>query len=102
MDEFQEEPYHGWTIQIAQGPLGYTFQCLLLEQEMSVTNEQHYLTAEQALSGGQLRADLESVRLSMTAFLQGRLQFLLLNSHERSALEASINQYIEAAQHQFS
>lgn len=102
MDEFQTEPYHGWIIEITQDALGYTFQCLQLEQQISVTNDQHYLTVEQALSGGQLRADLESVRLSLTTFLQGKFQLLLLNSHERSALEASVNQYIDLAQHQFS
>jgi len=101
MNEFQEESYHGWTIQVAQTPSGYVFQCLLLEQGIRLTNAQHYFTLEQALSAGRLRADLESVRFSLTTFLRGKFQLLLLNADERSALEHSIEQYIERAQPQF-
>lgn len=102
MAEIWEECYHGWVIQIAQEQLGYTFQCWMSGRQASVTDAQHYSTCEQALCAGHLRADMESVRLSLTAFLYGKLQFLRLNSDEQNALENSIAQYIDTARHQFS
>jgi hypothetical protein len=97
MSEIREEFYHGWIIQVAQEQVGYTFQCWMSHQEVSITDAQSYLTFEQAFIAGRSRADLESVRLSLTAFLNGKLQLLLLNSDERNALENSIVQYIDAA-----
>ncbi|MBD2464685.1 hypothetical protein H6G89_27135 [Oscillatoria sp. FACHB-1407] len=102
MDLMSEEFYHGWMIQVAQEQMGYSFQCFMAEQQNAVTDAQSYLTVEQALCAGRLRADLESVRLSLTTFLRGKLQFLWLNSDERNALEHSIAQYIDAAKHQLS
>jgi hypothetical protein len=95
-----EEIYHGWLIRIAQESVGYTFQCWRSEQQIGVTDTQHYSTFEHALRAGRLRADLESVRLSLTTFLHGKLQVLLLNSAERDSLENSIAQYIDLAKHQ--
>lgn len=98
----KESFYHGWWIEVAQEQGGYSFQCYMLEQPLSVTDTQSYPTLEQAFRAGKLRADLESVRLSLTNFLRGKLQLLLLNSDERNALENSISQYIETAKRQFS
>ncbi|GAB4367990.1 MAG: hypothetical protein Kow00121_06710 [Elainellaceae cyanobacterium] len=103
MAEIQEEFYHGWTIQIAQEQVGYTFQCWMSKpvgEQVSFTDAQYYSTVEHALRIGRWRADLESMRLSLTTFLQGKFQFLLLNSAERNALENSIAQYIDVARHQ--
>jgi hypothetical protein len=102
MTEIREEFYHGWMIQVAQEHIGYTFQCWMSEQQIGVTDAQCYSTFEQAVSAGRFRADLESVRLSLTTFLRGKLHFLLLNSDERNALENSIAQYIDTAKPQFS
>lgn len=102
MTELREEFYHGWVIQVAQEQGGYTFRCGMQEQQISVTDAQYYSTFENALRAGQLRADLESVRLALTTFLHGKRQFLLLHSEEQNALEHSIAQYIEATKHQFS
>jgi hypothetical protein len=102
MAEIREEFYHGWTIQVAQEQMGYTFQCWMARQSISVTDAQSYSTVEQAVSAGRWRADIESVRLSLTAFLHGKLQFLLLNADERNALENSIAQYIDTARPQLS
>lgn len=97
MIESWKETYHGWMIQVSEAQMGYTFHCWITEQEMGVTDAQNYSTLEQAFSAARLRADLESVRLSLTTFLQGKLQFLLLNSAEQIALENSIAQYIDKA-----
>ena len=101
MTEIREEFYHGWVIQVAQEHAGYTFQCWMSDQQVGVTDAQSYATLEHALRAGRLRADLESVRLSLTAFLHGKLKLLLLNPDERNALENSIAQYIDTAKHQF-
>lgn len=102
MAEISMEFYHGWGIRISQSQAGYSFQCWMLEQQTGVIDGQCYATLDQALRAAQLRADLESVRLALTAFLHGQLQFLLLNPEEQNALECSIMQYIDAAKHQFS
>jgi hypothetical protein len=103
MTETREEFYHGWVIQVIQEQMGCTFKCWMSEQQISsITDAQSYSTFEQALSAGRLRADLESVRLALSAFLHGKLQLLLLNSDERNALENSIAQYIATAKPQFS
>ncbi|HEY9625459.1 MAG TPA: hypothetical protein V6C78_34385 [Crinalium sp.] len=102
MTEIREEFYHGWVIRVAQEQVGYTFQCWMSEQQISVTDAQPYLTFEHAFRAGRWRADLESVRLSLTTFLHGKLHRLLLNADERSALENSIAQYIDTARSQSS
>lgn len=99
MAEITEEFYHGWMIQVAQEQVGYTFHCWRAEQQGSLTDAQPYLTLERALHAGQRRADLESVRLSLTSFLRGKFHFLLLNADERNALENSIAQYIDTVKH---
>jgi hypothetical protein len=98
----QEEFYHGWLIQVIQERAGYTVQCEIPQQQLSIHDTQHYATIEQALIAGRLRADLESVRLSLTRFLRSKLKLLLLYPDEREALESSISQYIDRAKHQFS
>lgn len=102
MAELCEEFYHGWVIQVAQEQGRYTFRCCIQAQQISVTDTQNYSTFEHALRAGQLRADLESVRLALTTFLRGKRHFLLLHSEEQNALERSIAQYIEATKHQFN
>lgn len=95
-----EEFYHGWLIQITQKQDGFCFQCWMSGGTVGVTDSQPYPTLEQALYAGKLRADLESVRLSLTSFLNSKLHRLLLNSEERSSLERSIIQYIDCAKYQ--
>ena len=102
MAEIWEEFYHGWLIQVAQDQMGYTFQCWRAGHQASVTDAQYYATFEHALRAGQLRADLESVRLSLTTFLRSKRHLLLLHLDEQNALEKSIAQYIDTANHQFS
>lgn len=102
MAEIREESYHGWMVRVAQEQTGYTFQCWMSERQVGVTDARYYSTVEQALYAGRLRADLESVRLSLTAFLHGKLQRLLLNAEEQHALENSIAQYIDIAKHRSS
>jgi len=97
MAKVREEFYHGWTICITQQQAGYAFQCWIAEHELNVTDAQHYLTFEQALSAARLRADLECVRLSLTNFLRGKLNLSLLFPGEQNALENSIAQYINTA-----
>lgn len=101
MAEIRKEFYHGWMIRVIQKQVGYTFQCWTSERLIDVTDTQQYSTIEYALCAGRARADLESVRLSLTSFLRGRLQLLLLNSDERNALEDSIAQYINTAKSEF-
>lgn len=98
-----EDFYHGWVIQVEREPVGYTFQCWMSEQQVDVglTDAQYYSTFDQALSAGRLRADLESVRLSLTNFLRGKLKHLLLYPDEQNSLENSIAQYIDLAKNQF-
>lgn len=95
-----EEFYHGWLIQITQKQDGFFFQCWMSAETVGVTDSQSYTTQEQALCAARLRADLESVHLSLTSFLNGKLHRLLLNSEERNALEQSIIQYIDWAKYQ--
>lgn len=102
MTEIWEESYHGWAIQAVQADKGYLFNCWMPEQQMGVTDMQYYQTLDQAFRAGRLRADLESVRLSLTTFLRGNLQLLLLGTEEKNALESSIARYIDTAKHQFS
>jgi hypothetical protein len=102
MTETRKEFYHGWVIQVVQEQWGCTFQCWMSGQQGSVTDARSYSTFEQALNAGRLRADLESMRLSLNTFLSGKLQFLLLNAEERNALENSIARYIDATQPQLS
>lgn len=102
MVEIKTESYHGWTIRICRGQTDYTFQCWMLEQHVGIIDIQCYSTVEQALRAARWRADLEAVRLSLTTFLHGKLQFLLLNAEEQKALENSITQYIDSAKRQFS
>jgi hypothetical protein len=102
MANISPEFYHGWVIRISQDQAGYFFQCWMSEQQTVIIDAQCFSTLDQALQAAKLRADLESVRLSLTAFLRGKLQFLLLNPEEQNALEHSIVQYIDAAKHQFS
>lgn len=93
----QEISYHGWMIEIIQETSGYRFQCWMTDHLMGVTDYHYYNTFQQAISAGQLRADLESVRLSLTSFLQSKLHRLLLKAPERKALENSIATYIDQA-----
>lgn len=102
MAEIREELYHGWSIQITQDQRGYLFRCWTSEHLIGVTDAQYYPTFGQALRAGHLRADLESVRFSLTTFLRGKRHRLLLDPNEQNALESSISQYIEIARHQFS
>ncbi len=92
-----QEPYHGWLIELIQEQAGYSFQCCWLEKSISVSDHQIYVTSEQALRGARLRADLETVRLSLSNFLQGKLQRLLLSPDERASLENSIAQIVDSA-----
>ncbi|MBD2314159.1 hypothetical protein H6G20_21040 [Desertifilum sp. FACHB-1129] len=97
-----EEFYHGWVIQVTQQPDGYIFQCWMSEKRTSVTDTQSYPTIDRAFRAGQLRADLESVRLSLRNFIRGKLKLLQLYPDEQNALENSVAQYIDTATHQLS
>lgn len=90
------EPYHGWLIEVVEEATGYSFRCHHPMQELVVGDHQAYLTYEQALKVARLRADLESVRLSLVYFLHSKLQLLLLSPNERAALENSITQCVDA------
>lgn len=102
MVQIQEEFYHGWLIQVAEGQLGYAFYCWIEGRPSGITDAQPYATVRAALQAGKLRADLESVRLALTTFLNGKRQFLLLHPDERNALEGSITDYIDTVSHQLS
>ncbi len=102
MAEIQDEFYQGWIIQIAQDQLGFRFYCWMVERQTGISDGQFYATVEAALRAGRLRADLETVRLALTSFLNGKRQFLLLHIDERNALENSIDRYIDTVKHQFS
>lgn len=102
MIEIQEEFYHGWMIRVSRQQIGYTFLCWIADQDIGITDARSYSTASQALRAGQLRADLESVRLSLTTFLYSKLQCVHLTSDEREALEYSLFRYIDTAQHWLS
>lgn len=93
----KQEPYHGWLIELISEQAGYSFQCCWPEKSITASDNQIYATSEQALRGARLRADLETVRLSLSSFLQGKLQRLLLSSDERTALENSITQIVDSA-----
>ncbi|HEY9880681.1 MAG TPA: hypothetical protein V6D29_19645 [Leptolyngbyaceae cyanobacterium] len=93
------EPYHGWLVEIVEESSGYSFRCHHPKQELVVSDHQVYLTYEQALKVARLRADLESVRLSLVYFLHSKLQLLLLSPAERSALENSITHCVNATIH---
>lgn len=95
-----KEFYNGWLIQIAREQIGYSYQCSAPEQQTMKADMCRYATVDAALHAAKLRADLEGVRLSLTQFLHGKLQRLLLNSEEKTALENSIAQFIDATQHQ--
>jgi hypothetical protein len=95
-----EELYHGWLIQITQKQDDFFFQCWMSAGTIGVADSYPYTTLEQALSAARLRADLESVRLALTSFLNSKLHRLLLNTDERNALEQSITQYIDSTKYQ--
>ncbi|HEY9669235.1 MAG TPA: hypothetical protein V6C91_20655 [Coleofasciculaceae cyanobacterium] len=90
-----EESYQGWLIRVVEEPGGYAFQCWILDRELSVSDRKLYSNREQALKAAKLRAKLESVRLSLTGFLHGKLQLLLLSPDEVTALENSISQFVD-------
>lgn len=96
----QREQYHGWVIELMSDQVGYSFQCRHPDQNIVISNRRTYLTYEKALETAKLRADLESVHLSLSHFLDGKFQLFLLNPVERSALENSIVQCIDAVSHQ--
>ncbi|MBD1912835.1 MULTISPECIES: hypothetical protein [unclassified Leptolyngbya] len=95
-----KEFYNGWLIQISREQLGYSYQCSAPEQQTMRADMCRYATVDAALHAAKLRADLEGVRLSLTTFLHGKLQLLLLCPEERSLLEDSIAQFIDLTQHQ--
>ncbi|MBD2088952.1 hypothetical protein H6F67_03680 [Microcoleus sp. FACHB-1515] len=90
----KKEFYHGWVIRVVQKPAGYCFECRMIDRHGRVSDAQCYSTPEQALQAGRLRADLESVRLSLTSFLRGKLKLVWLYPDEQTALENSIDRYI--------
>jgi len=94
--------HHGWLVQVTRERTGYAFRCEASELRATVIGDRHYSTCLAALQAGKLRADLESVRLSLTTFIHGKLQRLLLSPEERIALEDSIAQFVEVASHSIS
>lgn len=90
-----EESYHGWLIRVIEEQGGYAFQCWILDRELSVSDRKLYSNREQALKAAKLRTKLESVRISLTGFLHGKLQLLLLSPDEVAALENSISQFVD-------
>ncbi|NJL19955.1 MAG: hypothetical protein HC895_02665 [Leptolyngbyaceae cyanobacterium SM1_3_5] len=90
----KKESYHGWVIQVVQKPAGYSFECRMIDRQGRISDAQCYSTSEQAFQAGRLRADLESVRLSLTSFLRGKLKLIWLYPDEQTALENSIDRYI--------
>jgi len=98
IEMMRKEFYHGWVIQIFRQSVGYSFECQMAERRGCVSDVQCYATIEQALQAGRLRADLESVRLSLSSFLHGKLKLALLHPDEQNALEDSIDRYISTAQ----
>ena len=96
----QAEPYHGWLIELVQEQAGYLFQCRHPGRDWVVSDERPYLTYEQALRAARLRADLESVQLALSHFVNGRLQLLLLSPAERAALDNSLTQCVAAVSDQ--
>lgn len=89
--------YHGWVITLSPESTGYSFQCCLSEKNIALSDGKIYPTSQQALRSAWLRADLEAVKLCLSAFLHGRLQRLLLSNAELTALENSITQVVESA-----
>lgn len=94
------ESYHGWLIELICESAGYTFRCQHPQTDFSAGDGQYYGTYEQALQVARLRADLESVRFSLSHFLNSKLQLLLLSPAERLALQNSLEQCVSAVSHQ--
>lgn len=90
----KKEFYHGWVIQVLKNPAGYSFECQMIDRQGRISDPQCYSTSDQAFQAGRLRADLEGVRLSLTSFLRGKLKRVWLYPDEQTALENSIDRYI--------
>ena len=75
----RHKEYHGWLIEVASEPTGYSFHCWLPRQMIGVSDRQIYRSSELALQAAQDRANLEVVRLALehcyVTYSQGALEW---------------------------
>jgi hypothetical protein len=90
--------HHGWLIDLIPEPNGYSFYCWDSQQGIAISDSRVYPSLQKTLASARHRADLESVNLALTGFLNeicGNCYYLTAEDH--TALISSIAEFIQSA-----
>ncbi|MFQ4146075.1 DUF1830 domain-containing protein [Chlorogloeopsis sp. ULAP02] len=89
--------HYGWLIELIPMPTGYLFNCWMPGEKTGLSDRQIYPTFVQALTVAKRRADLQTVSLSLTHFLNQSYKSCNLSLPEYQALEKSVFDFVKQA-----
>jgi hypothetical protein len=82
--------YSGWLIELIPLSKGYIFKCWMPNEQIGISNNHIYPSLSKAMIAARRRAKIESVKLSLSSFLNEYYEKYNITTQEYIALKNSV------------